>query len=195
MAQPPIRNMMLGAVRDGQWADVGMLPQGLRWKHVNVVDIIRIDDVYAVPDAEQDAATDGAGTKWKDCFVYINVTLSSGAPVTDVPAAFLMQDKLLWVSFTMRSLSDAEVAALRTMPGMERAHVQSAKGARGEIQEYVVADPQRWQEVKGHMVNALPPQADLFNKKLRASTWEDTKPLVAGTGHYPPTKGMMVERQ
>ena len=40
------------------------------------------------------------------------------------------------------------------------------------------------------MANALPPQADLFERKLRASTWEDTKPLVAGTGHYPPTKGM-----
>ena len=56
-------------------------------------------------------------------------------------------------------------------------------------------DPQRWQKVKGHMAKAVPPQADLFRKKLRASAWEDTKPLVAGTGHYPPTKGMTLERQ
>ena len=49
------------------------------------------------------------------------------------------------------------------------------------------------EEVKGHMENAPPPQADLFRKKLRASTWEDTKPLVTGKGHYPPTKGMAVE--
>ena len=45
------------------------------------------------------------------------------------------------------------------------------------------------------MANALPPQAGLFKKKLRASTWKDTKPLVDGTGHYPPTKGMTVEGQ
>ena len=45
------------------------------------------------------------------------------------------------------------------------------------------------------MANTLPPQADLFRKKLRSSTWEDTKPLVAGTGHYPPTKGVTVEGQ
>ena len=76
---------------------------------------------------------------------------------------------------------------------MERAHIQSAKDARGELQAYVTANPQRWHEVKGHVANALPPQADLFRKKLRASTWEDTKPLIAGTGHYPPTKGMTVE--
>ena len=56
-----------------------------------------------------------------------------------------------------------------------------------------MTDTQRWQEVKGHMANALPPQADLFGKKLWASMAEDTKPLVAGTGHYPPTKGMTVE--
>ena len=36
---------------------------------------------------------------------------------------------------------------------------------------------------------------DLFTKKLRASTWEDTKPLVEVIGHYPPTKGMAMEGQ
>ena len=41
------------------------------------------------------------------------------------------------------------------------------------------------------MANAQPPRADLFRKKLQASTWEDTKPLFAGTGHYPPTKGVV----
>ena len=59
----------------------------------------------------------------------------------------------------------------------------------------MTADPQRWQEVEGHMANALPPQADLLRKKLRTLAWEDTKLLVAGTGHYPPTKGMSVEGQ
>ena len=59
----------------------------------------------------------------------------------------------------------------------------------------MTADPQRRQEVKGHMANALPPQADHFRKKLRPSTWEDTKPRVAGTGHYPPTKRMTGEGQ
>ena len=104
-----------------------------------------------------------------------------------------MQDKLLWVSFTMRNLSEAQTAAIRAVPGMERAHIQSAKDARGELQAYVTADPDGFKEVKGHMANTLPPQADLFRKKLRAPTWEDTKPLVAGTGHYPPTKGMTVD--
>ena len=121
-----------------------------------------IDDVYAAPDAEPVGAVDGAGTKWKDCSVYAGVTLTSGAPATEVRAAFLMQDKLLWVSLTMRNLFDAHAAVVRAVPGMERAHIQSAKKARGELQEYVTADPQRRQEVKGHMANALPPQADLF---------------------------------
>ena len=95
----------------------------------------------------------------------------------------------------MRNLSDAQAAAVRAVPGMERAHIQLAKNTRGELQDYLAADPQRWQEVKGHMANALPPQANLFKKKLPASSWEDTKLLVAGTGHYPPTKGMTVEGQ
>ena len=47
--------------------------------------------------------------------------------------------------------------------------------------------------MRGHMVNAIPQQAELFWKKMRAFTWEDTKPVVAGTGLFPPTKGMMVE--
>ena len=104
-----------------------------------------------------------------------------------------MQDKLLWASLTMRNLSDVQTTAVRAVPGMERAHIQSAKDAKGELQAYVTADPQRWQEVKAHIANALPPQVDLC-KKLPASTWEDTKPLVAGSGHYPPTKGMKGRR-
>ena len=43
------------------------------------------------------------------------------------------------------------------------------------------------------MANAVPPQADLLKKKLQASTWEGTKPLVGGTGHYPPIRAMTVE--
>ena len=46
-------------------------------------------------------------------------------------------------------------------------------------------------------------QHDFFDKAIggtmglltRASTWEDSKPLVAGTGHYVPTKGMTLEGQ
>ena len=118
-----------------------------------------------------------------------------GGPTIEVPAAFLMQDKLLWVSLIIRNLSDAQTAAVRIVAGMGRAHIPSAKDARSELWAYETANPQRWQEVKGHKVNALTPQADLFRKKLRASTWEDTKPLVARMGHYPPTKGMTVEGQ
>ena len=44
MAQPPIRNMFLEAVRDGQRLDVGTLPQGVRWKNVSVSDVTRIDE-------------------------------------------------------------------------------------------------------------------------------------------------------
>ena len=95
----------------------------------------------------------------------------------------------------MRNLSDAQTAAMRAVPGMERSHIQSAKDARGELHAYVTTDPSRWQEVKGHVANALPPEVDLFQKKLRASTWEETKPLIVRTGHYPPTKGMTVEAQ
>ena len=195
MVQPPISNMMLGAVCDGQGVDVGTLPQGVRWKHMSVTDVIRIDDVYTAPDAEPVGVVDGAGTKWMDCSLYADVTLTPGAPAIEVPAAFLMQDKPLWASLTMRKLSEVQTAVIRGVPGMERAHIQSAKDAKGELKVYVTADPQRWKEVKGHMANALPPQADVFRKKLRASTWEDTKPLVAGTGQYPPTKGMTVEEQ
>ena len=91
------------------------------------------------------------------------------------------------------NLSDAQAAAVRAVPGMERAHIQLAKKATGELQEYVAAQPQRWQEVKGHMANALPPQADLFKKKVRESTWEDTKPLVAGAGHIRPPRASLGE--
>ena len=175
--------------------DVGTLPQEVRWKHVSVTDVIRINDVYTTANADPAGVVDGAGTKWMDSSVYAGGTLTSRAPATEVPAVFLMQDKLLWVLLTMRNLSEAQTAALRAVPGMETAHIQSAKDARSELQTYATADPERGQEVKGHMANALPPQAGLFRKKLRASTWEDTKPLVAGTGHYPPTKGMTVERQ
>ena len=52
MAHPPIRNMILGAVHDGQRVDVGTLPQGVRWKHVSVADVIRIDDVYTMANAD-----------------------------------------------------------------------------------------------------------------------------------------------
>ena len=146
---------------------------------MSVTDVIRIDDVYTTAGAKPAGVVDGAGTKWMDSSV----------------DAYVTQDKLLWVSLTTRNLSEAQTAVTHAVPGMERAHIQSAKDARGELQAYVTADPQRWQEVRGHMANALAPQADLFRKKLRASTWEDTKPLIAGTGHYPPTKGMTVEGQ
>ena len=151
MAQPPIRNMMLGAVCDGQRVNVGTVPHGVRWKQVSMTDVIRMDDVYAAPDAKPAAAVDGAGMKWKDCSVCANVTLTSRAPATEVPAAFLMRAKLPWVSLMMKNLSDAQAAALRTVPGMGRTRIQSAKNARGELQEYVVANPQRCQEVKGHI--------------------------------------------
>ena len=189
MAQPLIRNMMLGAVFDGQSVDVGTLPQGVQWKHVSVTDVIRIDDMYTALDAEPAGVVDGAGTRWMDYSVYADVTLTSGAPTTQVPTALHMHDKLLLVSLTMRNLSDAETAAVRAVRGMGRAHNQAARDARGELQAYVTADPHRWQEVKGHMANAVPPQADLLKMKLRVSTWEDTNPFVAGTGHYLPTKG------
>ena len=125
--------------------------------------------------------------------MYADVTLTLGAPETKVPAAFLVQDKLLWVFLTMRNLSEAQTAAIREVPSMGRAHIQLAKDARGELQEYVTADPRRWPEVKGHLANTLPPQADFLRKKLRASTWEDTKPLIARTRQHPPTKSMTVE--
>ena len=123
MAQPPISNMMLGAVRDGQRVDVGTRPQGVRWKHPSVKDVIRIDDVYTTANADPAGVVDGAGTKWMDSSVYVDVTLTSAAPTTEVPTAFLVQDKLLWVSLTMRNLSDAQTAAIRAVPGMERAHI------------------------------------------------------------------------
>ena len=126
MAQPRIRNMLLGAVRDAQRVDVGTRAQGVGWKHVNVTDVIRIDDVYLTPDAEPAGVVDGAGTKWMDCSVYANVTLASAAPTTEVPVAFLVQDKLLWVSLTMRNLSEAQTAAIRAVPSMGRAHIESA---------------------------------------------------------------------
>ena len=95
MARPPIPNMMLEAVHDGQRLDVGILPQGVRWKHVSVTDVIRINDVYAAPDAEPVGTMDGAGTKYKDCSVYADATLTLGASTIEVLAAFFMQDKLL----------------------------------------------------------------------------------------------------
>ena len=79
MAQPPIRNMMLGAVCDGQRVDVGTLPQRVRWKHVSVTDVVRIDDVYTAPNAEPAGVLDRSGTKWMECSVYASVTLTSGA--------------------------------------------------------------------------------------------------------------------
>ena len=88
--------------------------------------------------------------------VYADVTLTSGAPSTEVSAVFLMQDKFLWVLLMMRNLCEAQTAAIRAVPGMERAHIPSPKDARGELQAYVTANPQRWQEVKGDMANALP---------------------------------------
>ena len=187
--------MMLRAIHNGQRVDVGMLPEGVRWKHVSATDVIRINDVYTTAEADPAGVVDGAGTKWVDSSVYAEVTLASGAPATEVLVVFFMQDKLFWMSLTTRNLSDAQTAAVRAVPGMEWAHIQSAKDASAQLQEYVAADPQWWQEVKGRMANALPPQADLFRKKLRASTWDDTKPLIVGTGPYPPTKGMMVEGQ
>ena len=158
---PDTADMMLGAVRDGQRVDVGALPQGVRWKHVSMTDVICIDDVYTTADADPAGVVDGACTKWMDSSVYTDVTPTSRAPATEVPAAFLMQDNLLWVSLTMKNLSEAQTAAIRAVPGMERAHIHSAKDARSELQTYVTADPQRWQDVKGHMANALPTQADL----------------------------------
>ena len=89
--------MMLAAVRDGQRVDVGTFPQGVRWKHVSVTNVIRIDDVYTTVDTDSARVVDGAGIKWMDSSVYADKRLSSGAPMTEVRAALLMQDKLLWV--------------------------------------------------------------------------------------------------
>ena len=72
--------MMVGAVCDGQRVDVGTLPLGVRWKHVSVTDVIRIDDVYTTADAEPAGVVDLAGTKWMDSSVYADVTLTLGAP-------------------------------------------------------------------------------------------------------------------
>ena len=176
--------------------DVTTFPQGERWKHVGIVDVVRIDDVYAVPDAEDANTTDRAGTKWRESGVYADITLCSGAAATGVPASFLMHDQVLWVALTMKTHSNAQTTAVRMIPGMERAHTGAAKqDGGGGVQEYVNADTQQWAEVTGHMANTLPNHADLFKKKLRASTSEDTKPLVSGSGHYPPTRGMSVEGQ
>ena len=49
--------------------------------------------------------------------------------------------------------------------------------------------------MKGHMAITRPPQANLFKKKPRALTCEDTKALLGGIGHHPPTKGMTVVRR
>ena len=57
---------------------------------MGIVDVVRIDNVYAVPDAEDANTTDRAGTKWRESGVYVDVTLSSGAAATDVLASFLM---------------------------------------------------------------------------------------------------------
>ena len=62
-----------------------------------------------------------------DCGVYADVTLSSGAAATDVPVAFLMQNKILWVSFTMGAPSDAQTDAIRTVPRMGKAYVGAAR--------------------------------------------------------------------
>ena len=129
----PFRNMMLGVVRDGRRVDVGTLPQAVRWKHVSMRDVIRIDNVYTTADADPAGVVHGACTKWMDSSVYADVTLTSGAPATEVPAAFLMQDKLPWVSLMMRNLSDTQTEAIHTVRGMERANIQSAKDARGEL--------------------------------------------------------------
>ena len=115
--------MMLGAACDGERVDVGALPQGVQWKHVIVTDVLRIDDAYTAPDAKPAGVVDWAGTRWLECSKYDDVTLTLGAPATKVPAAFLMQDKLLWVSLTMRNLSEAQTAAVRAVPGMETAHI------------------------------------------------------------------------
>ena len=123
MAQPPIRNMMLGAVRDGQRVDVGTLPQGVRWKHASVTGVIRVDSVCTTADADTAVVVDGVGSNRMDSSVYADMMLTSGPPATEVLAAFLKQDKLLWVPLTIRNLSDAQTAAIRAVPGMERAHI------------------------------------------------------------------------
>ena len=74
---------------------------------MGIVDVVQIDDVYAVPDADDANTTDGASTRWRESGMYADVTLSSGAAATDVPESFLMQDKVLWVALSMKTLSDA----------------------------------------------------------------------------------------
>ena len=138
---PPICNMMPGAVCDGHRVDVGPLRQEVQWNHVSVMHVIRIDDVYMTPDAELAGVVDGAGTRWMDCCVYGDVTPTLGG----FPAAFTMQDKLLSVPLAMRILSDTQKAAIPAVSGTESAHIQSAKDARCELQAYMTADPQRWQ--------------------------------------------------
>ena len=94
-------------MRDGHRVDVGTLPQGVQRKHMSVSDVIHIDDVYTTATADPAGVVDGAGTKWIHSSAYDDVTLMSGAPASEVRAAFLMQDKLLWESLTMTNLSDA----------------------------------------------------------------------------------------
>ena len=53
--------------------------------------------------------------------VYANVTLSSVASTADVLVLFLMQDKILWVSLTMKTLSDTQTTAVRMIPGWREA--------------------------------------------------------------------------
>ena len=57
-----------------------------------------------------------------------------------MPASFLLQDKILWVTLTMKDLLEAKTLSLRKMPGMERVHAGSVRAARAEVLVYVGAD-------------------------------------------------------
>ena len=69
--------------------------------------MIHVNDVYELPDASPLITADRTGATWRDVGVFTDVTLSLGVPTTDVPASFLLQDKILRVAFTMKDPSEA----------------------------------------------------------------------------------------
>ena len=89
----------------------------------------------------------------------------------------------------MKDLSEAQAAAVRRIPGMERPYTRLAKRAKGRgdrVRDRRPTDPQRWAKVKGHMVKALPQQADLLRKKMRLKRHEAPS---RGNGALSPHQG------
>ena len=48
-------------------------------------------------------------------------------------AMFLMQDRLLWILYMVKNLSNVHTAAVRMVPGMGRAHVQLVESAANNL--------------------------------------------------------------